>query len=123
MTANVSIVVAQRDNVLKVPNAALRFVPPKSDLAEAGGRPVPAGSGGPSARPIWRQGENGELTSVAVQTGISDGSSTEIISDSLAEGDQVIVGTEQPRGVKKVGDLPPGFGSQGGQRRSRDRGM
>ncbi|MDP3598750.1 MAG: efflux RND transporter periplasmic adaptor subunit, partial [Nitrospirota bacterium] len=28
MTANVSIVVAQRDSVLKVPNAALRFTPP-----------------------------------------------------------------------------------------------
>jgi HlyD family secretion protein len=30
MTANVSIVVARRDNVLKVPNTALRFRPPKS---------------------------------------------------------------------------------------------
>jgi len=58
---------------------------------------------------------------VPVHTGISDGSSTEIISDSLAEGDQVIVGIEQLRGAKKFGDLPPGFGSSG-QRRSRDRG-
>ena len=32
MTANVSIVVAQRDAVLKVPNAALRFTPPTSGL-------------------------------------------------------------------------------------------
>lgn len=133
MTANVSIVVAQRDNVLKVPNAALRFVPPKSDLGESrqaegkpvktegGGRAIPAGGGGPPPRPVWKQGENGELIPVPVQTGISDGSSTEIISDSLAEGDQVIVGIEQLRGAKKVGDLPPGFGSSG-QRRSRDRG-
>ena len=34
MTANVSIVVAQKDQVLKVPNAALRFTPPKSGGAE-----------------------------------------------------------------------------------------
>ena len=133
MTANVSIVVAQRDNVLKVPNAALRFVPPKSDLGESrqaegkpvkterGGRALPTGGGGPPPRPVWKQEENGELTSVLVQTGISDGSSTEIISDSLAEGDQVIVGIEQLRGANKVGDLPPGFGSSG-QRRSRDCG-
>ena len=123
MTANVSIVVAQRDHVLKVPNAALRFVPPKSDLPEAGGRAIPSGASSSRGRPIWRQGENGELTWVAVQTGISDGSSTEIISDSVAVGDQVIVGIEQLRGARKPGDLPPGFGSPGGQRRSRDKGM
>src|SRR5690349_7959774 len=133
MTANVSIVVAQRDNVLKVPNAALRFVPPRSDQGEArqvqgkpaktegGGQAISAG-GGPPPRPVWKQGENGDVTPVPVQTGISDGSSTEIVSDSLVEGDQVIVGIEQMRGAKKVGDLPPGFGSSGGQRRSRDRG-
>ena len=58
-----------------------------------------------------------------VQTGISDGSSTELISQAVSEGDEVIVGIEQPRTVKKSGDLPPGFGSSGGQRRSRDKGI
>ena len=134
MTANVSIVVAQKDNVLKVPNAALRFVPPKSDQGDgkpAGaksakndgtGRAVAAGSGSP-ARTVWRQTESGEPAPTVVQTGISDGAATEIISDALTEGEQVIVGIEQARGGKKTGDLPPGFGSGGGQRRPRDRGM
>ena len=45
-----------------------------------------------------------------VQTGISDGSSTEVISKAVGEGDEVIVGIEQPRSVEKSGDLPPGFG-------------
>src|SRR6478672_4711958 len=132
MTANVSMVVAQRDNVLKVPNAALRFTPPKSELAsrpmegtlakeEAGGRSVPA-DGSPS-RPIWKQTDNGEPLSVKVQTGISDGTYTEIVSDGVAAGDEVIVGIEQLRGVRKANDLPPGFGAPGGQRRSRDRGL
>lgn len=132
MTANVSMVVAQRDNVLKVPNAALRFIPPKSELAsrpmegtlakeEAGDRAVPAG--GPPARPIWKQTDNGEPLAVKVQTGISDGTYTEIVSDSVAAGDEVIVGIDQPRGVRKASDLPPGFGAPGGQRRSRDRGL
>lgn len=58
-----------------------------------------------------------------VQTGISDGSSTEVVSEDVAEGDQVIVGIEQVRGARRVGELPPGFGSSGGQRRSRDKGM
>jgi HlyD family secretion protein len=132
MTANVSMVVARRDNVLKVPNAALRFMPPKSELAsrpmeatpvkeEAGSRSVPAG--GPPARPIWKQADNGEPLAVTVQTGISDGTYTEIVSDVVAAGDEVIVGIEQLRGVRTVGDLPPGFGAPGGQRRSRDRGL
>jgi len=135
MTANVSIVVAQRDNVLKVPNAALRFVPPKSEQGESrqaatkpttregGGQAMAVTPGVAPQRPIWQQQEDGDLSSVAVQTGISDGSWTEIVSEAIVEGDQVIVGIEQLRGAKKVGDLPPGFGSSGGQRRSRDRAM
>ena len=35
MTANVAIIVAQKDDVLKVPNAALRFTPPKSERTES----------------------------------------------------------------------------------------
>jgi HlyD family secretion protein len=34
MTANVSIIIAQRDNALRVPNAALRFRPPEAIAAE-----------------------------------------------------------------------------------------
>jgi HlyD family secretion protein len=128
MTANVSIVVAQRDNVLKVPNAALRFVPPKSEITsrrpadgpvsgEAGGRALMTGV--PSGRPLWKQTENGEPVAVMVRTGISDGASTEIVSDTVTAGEEVIVGIEQPHGVRKGGDLPPGFGSSGGPRRSR----
>jgi HlyD family secretion protein len=135
MTANVSIVVAQRDNILKVPNAALRFVPPKSEqgeprrqatrpaLGEAGGKVIPVTGGAAPQRPIWKQGDNGELSSIPVKTGISDGSWTEVVSEAIAEGDEVIVGIEQLRGAKKPGDLPPGFGSSGGQRRSRDKGL
>ena len=84
---------------------------------------MPVTLGAAPQRPMWKQEENGDLSSLAVQTGISDGSWTEIVSEAIVEGDQVIVGIEQLRGARKVGDLPPGFGSSGGQRRSRDRGM
>jgi HlyD family secretion protein len=138
MTANVSIVVAQRDQVLKVPNAALRFVPPRTDTAgrnafdgtSAVGKPVRgeggvqvAHAGGAAAvapRTVWKPVDNGELVPVVVETGISDGVTTEIVSDGLAEGDQVIVGIELPREARKGSDLPPGFGTSG-QRRLRDR--
>ena len=80
-------------------------------------------TGGGPARPIWKQGDNGEPVPEKVQTGISDGTYTEIVSEGVAAGDEVIVGMEQPLGVRRTGDLPPGFGLSGGQRRSRDRGL
>lgn len=132
MTANVSIVVAQKEDVLKVPNAALRFLPPRTDQGSYArtsvtassnqGSPSPGGSSVSASRAIWKQEPDGELESVPVQTGISDGTVTELISGFLSEGDQVIVGIEQSRGDRTASDLPPGFGS-GRQRRSRDRGM
>lgn len=139
MTANVSIVVAQKDQVLKVPNAALRFVPPKGERVEggsAGGKPVkaegrpaatrsPSGSGesGHPTRKVWKQDESGELVPVIVQTGISDGVSTEIVGESLGEQDFVIVGLDVGRANRQGSELPPGFGGGGGQRRTRDRGI
>ena len=133
MTANVSIIVAQKDHVLKVPSAALRFTPPQGDRAEASsgdGKTVKADAsagGGRTAdsngqaRKIWKLGAAGELEPMLIQTGISDGVSTEVIAGPVAEGDQVVVGIETQRGERRSGDLPPGFG--GGQRRSRDRGL
>jgi len=54
MTANVKLVVAQKANALKVPNAALRFRPPGVDAPTpsgpaAGGGPGGGGAGGASA--------------------------------------------------------------------------
>jgi len=73
-------------------------------------------------RSVWKQGPDGELEYVPVQTGISDGTATELFSGSLSEGEEVIIGIEQTGGERKGSDLPPGFGS-GAQRRSRNRGM
>ena len=139
MTANVSIVVAQREQVLKVPNAALRFTPPRSDRAEGGsadgrparaeGRPAASRSSSGSAesgnpiRKVWKQDESGEPVSVSVQTGISDGVWTEIVGGSLGEQDAVIVGLDVARANRQGSELPPGFGGGSGQRRTRDRGI
>lgn len=134
MTANVSIVVAQKEQILKVPSAALRFTPPQSDRvdglsgeakvvkAEGNGRPGTAVSEvNGQTRKVWKLAPSGELEPVLIQSGISDGISTEVLAGPLEEGDQVVVGVETVRGERRSGDLPPGFGS--GQRRSRDRGL
>ncbi|WP_306605333.1 efflux RND transporter periplasmic adaptor subunit [Azonexus sp.] len=124
MTAYVSIGVQQRDNVLLVPNAALRFKP-----AEAAGKKaenVPkapstagmtpgagAGSDG-SGPPVAgagkgkkRDGQNAtvyvlngqELQPVSVQLGITDNRNTEVLGGELAEGARIVVG-ENSNGSK-----------------------
>jgi HlyD family secretion protein len=89
MTANVSIVGAQRDNVLKISNAALRFRPPEVT-------PPPAASRGPRAKPNDHQIERtvyvlrgASVTPVKIKTGISDGIFTEV-TEGLNEGDRVV---------------------------------
>jgi len=130
MTANVAIIVAKKDDVLMVPNAALRFTPPRSERADGS----PAGA--PAVRPaaagvarsvfekkIWRLNEAGDPEALPLEAGISDGNTTEVLKGPLKEGDQVIIGIETPRGGKRPDALPPGFGSGQQRRPSRDRGL
>jgi HlyD family secretion protein len=130
MTANVAITVAQKEDALKVPNAALRFTPPKAERLDAA-----TGHAGASGRPtsgrvddqagtktVWKLGASGDPEPVHVQAGISDGSVTEIMTDSLTETDAVIIGLETFRSGRSPDSLPPGFGS-GQPRRPRERGM
>lgn len=130
MTANVAIIVAQKDDALKVPNAALRFTPPKSVRAEASDGQSVSTSQGQShgqngvsdAKTVWSLGVSGDPEPISVHVGISDGNMTEIITDRLTETDEVIIGMESSRSGRKPESLPPGFGS-GQPRRPRERGM
>lgn len=131
LTANVRFVTARRDQVLTVPNAALRWSPPGADAPPSGdktsagsatiGKTAPsekaaadktvtgektaqddqAGGG----RTAGARGDSGSRASarvwvlrdelpvaIRVRAGLSDGSVTEITTDELDEGDQVIVG-------------------------------
>jgi HlyD family secretion protein len=138
MTANVSIIVDRRENVLKVPNQALRFKPTLVKSAERGGgsqvsaadRREGGSQGGPSAgggqdaktKPtVWRHNLRREPTAVEVKTGVTDGTYTELVEGPLKEGDEVIIGVEMPRGphgASQGSNLPPGFGSSPSQRPS-----
>jgi HlyD family secretion protein len=84
MTANVSIIIATRENVLRIPNAALRFKP--SDRAP-GAAPAGGEKKGPS---VWVL-ENGKPKRIVVELGISDGNYTEVLSGGLQEGQQLII--------------------------------
>src|SRR5213076_2223521 len=93
MTANVSIVVAHKDDVLQIKNAALRYRPAEATPAEMGSRsPAPPGARGGGGRQR-RTSERtvyvlsgGRPKPVQIKTGISDGVVTEVI-EGLNEGD------------------------------------
>jgi HlyD family secretion protein len=94
MTAAVTIETARAEDVLKVPNAALRFTP-----ADAGGtRPARAGNSRPPASSdddkgaIWVLAQD-RPTRVPVRTGISDGRDTAVLEGELTQGAAVITGT------------------------------
>lgn len=95
MTATATIRVAQQENVLVVPNAALRFSPPASPKRSGGfsllPRPPALQRGTPSITPGVYVLRDGLLTHVPVRTGLSDGQRTEVRSDGLRAGDQVVI--------------------------------
>ena len=84
MTANVTIEVARRDAVLRVPSAALRFKPDAQLLASLGAT-APAGKG----TVLWVS-DGKTLSATAVKAGATDGSFTEIVSPALAEGTKIV---------------------------------
>jgi HlyD family secretion protein len=125
MTASVSIIVAQRDNVLEIPNAALRFQPTDMAMVETGAPATNAvqnasNNGERSGNHRGRRGGRGahgagehssvhtvyvlikdsagkdtKLEAVHVKTGITDNINTEVLS-GLKEGDQVVTGLAIP---------------------------
>jgi len=114
MTANVTISVAKRPNVLTVPAAALLFKPRVGSSAPAA---APAGPGGPgvlgatvtTATPpplagapgsravVWTLSASKTPQPVQIVIGMSDGVNFEVRSGALKEGDKVIIGMLQSR--------------------------
>jgi HlyD family secretion protein len=96
MTANVSIIIAHKDDVLKIANAALRYRPadatpaPRSSAVPSRGGPGRAGAGGErrTERTVYVL-RGGKPAPVQIKTGISDGISTEVL-EGLKENDSVI---------------------------------
>lgn len=94
MTAYVSIAVAERDNVLLLPNAALRFKPAnsgeKSPRKTVGkGSAAKKSAGFPGKVYVLR---DGQPAAVNVTIGVTDNRQTELVSGPLKAGDEVIVG-------------------------------
>ncbi|MGA1494453.1 MAG: efflux RND transporter periplasmic adaptor subunit [Rhodothermales bacterium] len=157
MTATVEFLIETVDDVMKVPNAALRFRPneqmmlelrdrmqaeraasgdttsrasagaaPAAGRAAAGGWASGGGQGfgGSSNRAtLWYLDENGNISVLRAQTGITDGSQTEISGRGVEVGMQIIAGVtvieeegglQNPFNRQESGDMRSRFSRGGG---------
>ena len=86
MTASVQIISDRRDDVLRVPNQALRYVPGGLLTPQASG----SGATGSRQPQLWVL-RDGRMVAVSVTPGLSDTSFTEIAAGGLQPTDQVII--------------------------------
>lgn len=138
LTANVRFQQDKHDDVLMVPNAALRWAPSqatqispdaRASAAAAGGGKGGSKASGDGGGPTTRRADgaprqHGTLwladgafaKPVKVKTGITDGTNTEVSAPELKEGAQVIVGEARPDDTSG-GDAKNPFMPQFGRRR------
>ncbi len=138
MTANVSIVVAEREDVLRVPLQATKFTPPDADrsqMTKGRGQRDSSKAGGWQAREGMESGgremggrrmivwvlENGKPAPRMVKPGIQDSRFVEVQQSKLNEGEEVIVGMNTAEGSAPATrqnpfapQMPGGRGRRGG---------
>ncbi len=113
MTATVSIIVEQAENVLLIPNVALRYSPqfsekeleqlledrqkigPKSDSVSPDKRNAKSpDQKREDSQHIWILDETSTLKSILVKTGVTDNSYSELLEGMLAEGQIIVTGED-----------------------------
>lgn len=112
MTATADILVRQARDVLLVPNAALRFTPPKQEGQKGspnllsmmlprrsrGSRQASEPTTGKTTGALVWVLRDGAAESVEIQTGSSDGAVTEVLGEALAPGARVLIGIDRTAG-------------------------
>jgi HlyD family secretion protein len=109
MTALVEIVVRETDEVLKLPNAALRFRPRERESLRQAAKNVVLEDAIGAERDVWALDDDGEPKPVRVRLGLSDASVTEVVEGPLREGQDVIVGTAPEEGERRLFGIRWGF--------------
>ncbi len=140
MTADLTITIDERNNVLKVANAALRFMPQDAgqrtgngngnwqgrrqssnsgDASQRSGNGSDAQFAPPTApvlagqtRVVWVLGQDGKPQRRRIKVGLTDGTSTEVVEGNLVEGEMVITGQTLSSAAKSNSNQSsaPGFG-------------
>jgi HlyD family secretion protein len=119
MTANVKILIDRHKDVLKVPNAALRFRPADATPKKTQ-RPASGAGGGrrqavPNQQTVWvMDNESKKPRPVQVTVGITDGSYTEVSGGDLKAGDPAIVAAFSKSAGASASNATPFCGGGGG---------
>ena len=104
MTATVTIEVARRGDTLTVPAAALRFKPTASVLAAMGltsGGTAAACAGATNCGTLWVY-DGAAIRDVAVRTGITNGTSVEILGSPVGAGTAAVTAITLPAASSKT---------------------
>jgi HlyD family secretion protein len=110
MTALVDIVIGEEDDVLEVPNAALRFHSPENRHGGRGGSGAALEGEAPDAEAtIWLLGRDMKLRSVQARLGLSNAMTTAVAGGPLREGQKVVIGTAAAPGNQGPFGLRLGF--------------
>lgn len=112
MTANVTIETARKDDVLKIPSAALRFKP-KGAKEARDARAKPAGAISPkpkkeAGQKVYVLTADKKPRPVQIKTGISNDGQVELLEGDLKENTEVII--EQVLAKKNAGGARPPTG-------------
>ncbi|HEY6248922.1 MAG TPA: efflux RND transporter periplasmic adaptor subunit [Candidatus Angelobacter sp.] len=113
MTAYVSIPVAEADNVLKIPNGALRFKP--QTTAQPAQTKTAGGAGrqakDPTMATVWKMAADKSLQPVQIKLGITDHTFTQVaqvVNGTLNPGDQLVTGSAASSQAKPAAASAPG---------------
>jgi len=99
LTANAQFVVSDNNNVLLVPNAALRWTPNTQEVApefRTASETAPETNQTSSDGVVWVQ-EGSYVRPISVRLGPSDGTRTEVQGDEIKEGMKIITGQQQQK--------------------------
>ncbi len=101
MTANTSILVASSENVLRIPNEALRYTPSEVLKGELDKKSlIDRKFARKTTSHVWVL-EKGKLKQVAVKLGTGDDNFTEILEGDIKEGQEVVIGETLPKTVER----------------------
>lgn len=98
MSANVEIITKQKNNALCVENAAMRFTPTEI----TGGKKF-------DAQGIWVLRKNKPVR-IKIKTGVTDSEYTEIITNEIKEGEDIIIGNLDKKSKKNTKRNMPKMG-------------
>ena len=131
LTANVQFITGRRENVLTVPNAALRWVPRADQIAPEFARTTD-GERAPESgfhrqhrrippkrnETLW-VAQGNFVRPVKVKTGLTDGTLTEVEGADLSEGMNVVVGEQSSQTTADAGGGASPFTPQFGRARGK----